>query len=265
MTGSRMQQQLDAGISSGYLSTTTQFGADTSSLNDPTNAFAVSQQQQQQPSNVPSAESNLFSNAAAPAPARIQLSQSTYVPMAPVANGGTPRRKAPTQSQQRHLQHQHAAGPYAMMSAQQQQPHKQQQQAVAAVGLPVGVDDPPAPTQAALSQTALSLDRAPMAVAQYRMSRDINTVPDLWQEWDRGLNGGPIVRELEEKYGTRWRQNSAERKFFCLRKVIIDYVMRLYEHEGLSIEEAVNRTEDIRKTHQYTSLQRLAEHLKKVR
>ncbi|KAK9431093.1 transcriptional activator of glycolytic enzymes-domain-containing protein [Lipomyces doorenjongii] len=146
------------------------------------------------------------------------------------------QNKAPTQAQQRHIQHQQAADPYMMN----------------------------VPTNGNANVMA-NMEHLDMVIPQYRMSREVSTVPDLWEEWDSGLNGGPIVRELEEKYGTRWRQNSAERKFFCLRKVIIDYVMRICNREGISIEESVNRVEEIRKANQFTSLQRLAEHLKKIR
>ncbi|KAK9238226.1 transcriptional activator of glycolytic enzymes-domain-containing protein [Lipomyces kononenkoae] len=146
------------------------------------------------------------------------------------------QNKAPTQAQQRHIQHQQAADPYMM-------------------NVPTNGN----------ANVMTNMEQLDMVVPQYRMSREVSTVPDLWEEWDSGLNGGPVVRELEEKYGTRWRQNSAERKFFCLRKVIIDYITRICGREGISIEESVNRVEEIRKANQFTSLQRLAEHLKKIR
>ncbi|KAK9376057.1 transcriptional activator of glycolytic enzymes-domain-containing protein [Lipomyces chichibuensis] len=146
------------------------------------------------------------------------------------------QNKAPTQAQQRHIQHQQATDPYMM-------------------NVPTNGN----------ANVITNMEHLDMVIPQYRMSREVSTVPDLWEEWDSGLNGGPIVRELEEKYGTRWRQNSAERKFFCLRKVIIDYVMRICNREGIPIEESVNRVEEIRKANQFTSLQRLAEHLKKIR
>ncbi|KAJ8099318.1 transcriptional activator of glycolytic enzymes-domain-containing protein [Lipomyces tetrasporus] len=190
---------------------------------------------------------NIFKMAAATAAAarRNQIDQHTIPPHHPHSHNAlqqhelpSSRRqnKAPTHAQQRHVQHQHAADPYMMT----------------------------VPTNAN-ANVMTNMEHLDMVIPQYRMSRDVSTVPDLWEEWDRGLNGGPIVRELEEKYGTRWRQNSAERKFFCLRKVIIDYVMRICGREGISIEEAVNRVEEIRKVNQFTSLQRLAEHLKKIR
>ncbi|KAK9473810.1 transcriptional activator of glycolytic enzymes-domain-containing protein [Dipodascopsis tothii] len=102
-------------------------------------------------------------------------------------------------------------------------------------------------------------------VPQYRMSRSTVTVQDLWKEWENGLNGGPSVRTLEETYGTGWRNHSAERKFFCLRKVIIDYVQKVASADNVDVEIAVDRVEQIRKDNQFTSLQRLAEHIKRAR
>ncbi|KAK9456477.1 transcriptional activator of glycolytic enzymes-domain-containing protein [Dipodascopsis uninucleata] len=154
------------------------------------------------------------------------------------------QNKALTHAQQHHLQNQHVTDPYILSS-----PLSTSNGTFSSSGL---IDNSDSPYKGA-------------TVPQYRMSRDISTVPDLWEEWEHGLNGGPIVRELEEKYGTRWRQNSAERKFFCLRKVIIDYIMKLCQQDGVSIEEAVGRVEEMRKVNQFTSLQRLAEHIKKIR
>jgi hypothetical protein len=47
----------------------------------------------------------------------------------------------------------------------------------------------------------------------YSMSRSLVGVGDLWKEWSIGLNGGPAVHYLEEKYGAKWC-SSDERRFF---------------------------------------------------
>jgi hypothetical protein len=31
------------------------------------------------------------------------------------------------------------------------------------------------------------------------------TVKDVWREWKEGLAGQPVIQELEEKWGSRWR------------------------------------------------------------
>jgi hypothetical protein len=47
------------------------------------------------------------------------------------------------------------------------------------------------------------------SVKKYKLSRDLNTVTQLWEEWTSGLsNSLPSVLELEEKFGTKWRSES---------------------------------------------------------
>ena len=44
---------------------------------------------------------------------------------------------------------------------------------------------------------------------QYRMSRTVQTIPELWQEWTVGLQGQPLIKRLDELYGSSWRSGSA--------------------------------------------------------
>lgn len=61
-----------------------------------------------------------------------------------------------------------------------------------------------------------------VGIPQYRMSREISTLPEMVQEWYEGLGGGPSIRQLEIKYGSKWRtKNDAERVFLGRRKIII--------------------------------------------
>ena len=63
-------------------------------------------------------------------------------------------------------------------------------------------------------------------VPDYRLSRTISTVRELWQEWDQGLPGGqPAVRILESRFGAKWRREGAERKFFSRRLRIIKFIL----------------------------------------
>jgi hypothetical protein len=77
----------------------------------------------------------------------------------------------------------------------------------------------------------------------YRMSRNITTVPLLWQEWTSGINGGPSIRTLEASYGTRWRREQADRKFYADRKLIINAINDLAADGNMSEAEAVSRVE----------------------
>jgi hypothetical protein len=58
------------------------------------------------------------------------------------------------------------------------------------------------------------------------MSRNVQTVGQLWREWTVGLTGQPAVQQLESTYGPRWRPQLKERTFFSRRKVIVDNIKK---------------------------------------
>jgi hypothetical protein len=67
-------------------------------------------------------------------------------------------------------------------------------------------------------------------VPQYHMSRTIQTIPDLWQEWTIGLQGQPSIEMLDRLYGSSWRSGPAktsERQFYSRRKTLINEIRRL--------------------------------------
>jgi hypothetical protein len=81
----------------------------------------------------------------------------------------------------------------------------------------------------ALPIAALAQARA-AEVPQYRMSRTVQTIPELWQEWTVGLQGQPSIERLDELYGSSWRSGPAaasERQFYSRRKTLIAEIRRL--------------------------------------
>ena len=79
--------------------------------------------------------------------------------------------------------------------------------------------------------TALAqVQAAEVLQLQYRMSRTIQTIPELWQEWTIGLQGQPSIERLDELYGSSWRSGPAaasERQFYSRRKTLITEIRRL--------------------------------------
>jgi hypothetical protein len=71
------------------------------------------------------------------------------------------------------------------------------------------------------------------------MGRGVVTVRKLWLEWNVGLVGKLPIREMEKKYGTKWRQTIGESKLFCRRKKIIEAVIGHSSHRGGNIEESL--------------------------
>jgi hypothetical protein len=96
-------------------------------------------------------------------------------------------------------------------------------------------------------------------VANYKLSRGIHTVGQLWNEWAHGLPGGYAVKGLEEQFGTKWC-GDLERRFFNRRRRIIDLVVKKATsimasntiEEDRAIEEAVASVEQIRITRKKT-------------
>ncbi|KAF4139915.1 Transcriptional activator of glycolytic enzyme, partial [Phytophthora infestans] len=52
-----------------------------------------------------------------------------------------------------------------------------------------------------------------LSTSHYKMRRGLESVKELWEEWDVGVDGGAPVRELEERYGTKWC-DADERRLF---------------------------------------------------
>jgi hypothetical protein len=73
----------------------------------------------------------------------------------------------------------------------------------------------------------------------------VYTVKDAWREWQEGLAGRPAIRELEERWGSRWRPGNTVKVQFCRRKVIWDAV-RAHTARGRTEEEAVAELEQLR-------------------
>jgi hypothetical protein len=80
-----------------------------------------------------------------------------------------------------------------------------------------------------LPVTALA-HAAEVPLPQYHMSRTIQTIPELWQEWTVGLQGQPSIERLDEQYGSSWRSGptaASERQFYSRRKTLITEIRRL--------------------------------------
>ncbi|OWZ01330.1 Short-chain dehydrogenase [Phytophthora megakarya] len=97
---------------------------------------------------------------------------------------------------------------------------------------------------------------AHLPLATYKMTRGINTVVDLWREWDKCLYGGPAVRMLEEQHGTKWC-SSEERRFFNRRKrelslieaKAINIVSSKQVSRQVAVDDALATIDEIRAQH----------------
>jgi hypothetical protein len=65
---------------------------------------------------------------------------------------------------------------------------------------------------------------------QYRMSRTVQSIPELWREWTVGLQGQPSIERLDKLHGSGWRSGptaASERQFYSRRKTLITEIRRL--------------------------------------
>ena len=76
-------------------------------------------------------------------------------------------------------------------------------------------------------------------VQQYRMSRHISSVAELWREFYVGLGGGPSINSLEHEFRNKWRRSAADSKYFSKRKLIIDKVISIANSRGIMVGEAI--------------------------
>ncbi|KAF4145809.1 Transcriptional activator of glycolytic enzyme [Phytophthora infestans] len=65
-----------------------------------------------------------------------------------------------------------------------------------------------------------------LSTSHYKMRRGLESVKELWEEWDVGVDGGAPVRELEERYGTKWC-DADERRLFNRRRSVLNFIQQL--------------------------------------
>lgn len=133
-------------------------------------------------------------------------------------------------------------------------------QGTAPIAMPAPVPVP-APAPAAVAAAIVIATTTEQSLPAFTALGRAFTVRDAWREWKEGLAGQPAVRELEEKWGSRWRPGNIVRVQFCRRKVIWDELLARIAR-GKSEEEAVAELEQLRAG---KSLNRLVDVLKQRR
>lgn len=109
----------------------------------------------------------------------------------------------------------------------------------------------------AAPDTAPALNNPPILTGLMKA----HTVMEAWSEWKDGRLGQPAIRDLEERWGSRWRPSNIIRVQFCRRKVIWDAVLNAITR-GKSEEDAIEEVEQLRAGQ---SLNKLVDRLKQRR
>jgi hypothetical protein len=75
---------------------------------------------------------------------------------------------------------------------------------------------------------------------RYRMCRSVKTVERLWREWTAGLRGQPSIRQLDSRWGSRWRAGcQPELQWYSLRQEVAREVARMAQAGRYSEEQAM--------------------------
>ncbi|KAA8896577.1 hypothetical protein TRICI_006857 [Trichomonascus ciferrii] len=89
----------------------------------------------------------------------------------------------------------------------------------------------------------------------FKMQRNNDNIFDLWDEWK---NRQPCVEYMEQKYGSKWRKNTADTRFYTRRKVIIDAIEDVMRIENKTAEEVLRKADEFQKSLPKPTLHRLA-------
>ncbi len=68
------------------------------------------------------------------------------------------------------------------------------------------------------------VDGAPTAldssIPKYSLRKTLSTVSEVWKEYTEGIENNASVKELEIKYGARWRREAKEVEYFSGRNIL---------------------------------------------
>ena len=73
----------------------------------------------------------------------------------------------------------------------------------------------------------------------YKMARGIS-IKQIWQEYKYGLNGGPSIESLNQKYGIKWRSTRNARDIYRCRYKIYRAISKLINSQGKTEDEAID-------------------------
>lgn len=113
-----------------------------------------------------------------------------------------------------------------------------------------------------LGSTTTTQNLAQTQMPNYTMSRTLNTVAELWREWNAGIGGGPSVKDLDSEWGTKWRTTPKEAVWYGQRRYLICRIEQDAESLRLPIERLIEELDATRVAKGW-SLDRLIKESKK--
>ena len=95
-------------------------------------------------------------------------------------------------------------------------------------------------------------------VVQYRLDANVTTIVRLWEEYDQGIvstlnaTRGPSIRELDDRFGVKWRRIDPYRKQYARRRHIWETILRASRNLEMAPEVVAEKMERWRCNHNYT-------------
>lgn len=85
------------------------------------------------------------------------------------------------------------------------------------------------------------------SVPQYKLSRKIQTVHQVWEEYEHGIFGGPSVKQLIQTYDKAWRKHPTEARFFLRRQILYQEMKDIAAAKGITLEDAARDLDRVRR------------------
>ncbi|TPX44889.1 hypothetical protein SeLEV6574_g04219 [Synchytrium endobioticum] len=80
----------------------------------------------------------------------------------------------------------------------------------------------------------------------YEPNPNVETVKQLYEEYQHGIDGGPALEALEREHPTWKRRRSTTARAFTDRKKVMNEIERLVKEKGQSVDDAIAYLEDLR-------------------
>lgn len=102
-------------------------------------------------------------------------------------------------------------------------------------------------TSTSSNANATSTPAPGSSVPQYTLNRTLKTVHQVWEEYQHGIFGGPSVKELADTYGTKWRKDPTNSRYFLRRNILYEEMMKVSRAKGITLEDAAHDMDKLRK------------------
>lgn len=104
-----------------------------------------------------------------------------------------------------------------------------------------------ASSTATCDSSTASCASSTLSLPAYKMARGLETITQLYTEFNNGIATFPSIKQLNKAHGNRWRQgNNAEAVFYSRRKRLIEAIESTSREKGWSEKLTTDKFESSR-------------------